>query len=114
MAFIESSHEGLITGTSISVYSVLVASPNSNERIVIKSIMIHQNDPNSIFIHIGKLKGSNFYPFIKNWFEEDDTLMNDDGEIFVLDGTNESIVGFYTSGTITNYPSFNVAWGLVT
>jgi len=109
--FIEGSFEGQITGTSVSIYSTLVPAPSANTKRVIRSIYVHQNDPTTIFLHIGKFKGSSFYAFCRTWLEQDDNLVSDEGDLFVLDATDESIISFYTSGSISSYPTFNVAWG---
>lgn len=112
MAFTENSNEGYFTGTNANP-CVLISAPSAGQRLLIRSIFIHVEDTNNKYFNLHKLVGSNKYNMWGGFLTSGDTyIFGDDGDVFILDNTNESLQGSVLSGTVTSLDTFNISWAI--
>lgn len=109
-SFTETGNEGSLNGTTAVD---LVAAPGSGNRHVVRSVKICNVDTATVTVTVYKDKGGTAYRIWKGDLAVDDTLILDEGDIEVLDATNEALKAKLSGAAATTNPTFTASYALV-
>lgn len=110
MAFTETGNEGSLNGTTAVD---IVAAPSSGNRHVIRSVKICNKDTAAVTIEVYKDKGGTEYRIWRGTLDVNDTIVFDEGDIEVLDATNEALKAEMSGAAATTNPTFTASYAVV-
>lgn len=109
--FVETGNEGDLNGTTpVS----LVTAPAGGERRVIRSAKICNKDTAAVTVDVYKDKNGTAYRIIQLTMAVGDTLILDEGDIEVLDATDETLKAVMSGAAATTNPTFTSSYAVIT